>query len=712
MSEKVDNIDSIEINRFKAAVEKPHRRISPCFMTGKGCVYTEQIDREFDYRRNSVPKNYSGFMIVPFQPNVSVFYELCLKLYLSGAYADGDEVNIFRADQVRKTGYVICEKICKKIQESNYVIADISVPNANVFYEMGLAYGIGQKIVVIYHHKADFGQKMADYLADAGCKAYKYSDLTPLTIATFPLSKSIWQREHRPFVESLPTTLLLDLPGVPGDDNGKYDKPSDNDNLTFGQKDIVLNFPTHVRAAVGVAIANICKKIEDKRQTLKIPTTYDKLIENLRNTREVQKDANFGEILEKVDQSFCAIIKTGGPDCNPMMYFWLGYCHAQGKNVIPVTIIDEKNGDVDDLAFDIRALWHMTFAKDSPRDLESELEEILYQMIVSDFAEWSRKRFWDTILERRGKVSIFTGALPNQNIGGREMIGDWDLRAASELTSFFASHQYRATIDSPVYQIEQVVDKQQTVSEEEYIHQLEKMLTGRNCVIIASPDVNPLTEIALGKIYGIEQKNWFSLDFNALENPGPVVAFKRNKASAEESRTEITTPRRAFYREDPEDTSENKPNQRGFKASFLPGNRISGGFVSQIDKPKEFEVHAHLVIAPNPFGADRGEPKYLVILNGVSGPATFALTQVLTGGMSGEFVAYDSSFDPNTQSENILKTILDDLRTGQDKGRQVLQYIVKVTVGEPKIAEANQGIFDWRRICRWELLPYKNKSNY
>jgi hypothetical protein len=98
------------------------------------------------------------------------------------------------------------------------------------------------------------------------------------------------------------------------------------------------------------------------------------------------------------------------------------FCHALGKNVIPISIEDE----VGQLAFDIRALWHLTFRKEKPEELEPELREILSQMIEKDFSEWSRKQFWKEILGDSG-VSIFTGALDNKEVD-REMISDWDLR--------------------------------------------------------------------------------------------------------------------------------------------------------------------------------------------------------------------------------------------------------------------------------------------
>jgi hypothetical protein len=239
---------------------------------------------------------------------------------------------------------------------------------------------------------------------------------------------------------------------------------------------------------------------------------YIHLVTGLKSTDQIKKDAGFQEVRQKLEQSFCTIIQTGGSVSDPMAYFWLGYCHALGKNVISVTVVERANDDIDDLAFDLRALWHMSFIRKDPARFSQELEEIFQQMITSDFSEWSRRHFWDEVLGKRGKVSIFTGALHNEPIG-REMIGDWDLRAASELTSYFASHQYRATIESPVYQIEQVtggnIKQSSRVTEDVYIAELQQMLRGKNCIVIASPDVNPLTEILLGKLYSVDSKMWF-----------------------------------------------------------------------------------------------------------------------------------------------------------------------------------------------------------
>jgi hypothetical protein len=165
--------DKQEPTRFRQFIKQSHRRVSPCFMTGKGCVYSEAIENEIRLRR--LAGKYVGFLVTPFRPNINTFHELSMGRYIDVNYSSGDEpLSILRADQVGRTGYVICNKICKKIQDSDFVLADISADNPNVFYELGLAYGLKHKILVIYHGSSKFGRTIADYLQDDGCFAYIY----------------------------------------------------------------------------------------------------------------------------------------------------------------------------------------------------------------------------------------------------------------------------------------------------------------------------------------------------------------------------------------------------------------------------------------------------------------------------------------------------------------------------------------------------------
>jgi hypothetical protein len=88
----------------------------------------------------------------------------------------------------------------------------------------------------------------------------------------------------------------------------------------------------------------------------------------------------------------------------------------------------------------------------------------------------------------------------------------------------------------------------------------------------------------------------------------------------------------------------------------------------------------------------------------VGGPATFALTHVLTGGFTKEFVSYDSDFDKDVECERILLHLL------QAIGRQEFEsteFIIDVTVGRRKDTagdeESTRNITDWRRIHKWTL---------
>lgn len=723
---------SQEFLKFIQKIRMPHRRINPCFMTGKGCVHTEHIDSELEKRNNIL----AGFNVRPFQPNIEAAHILSLYRFLYSNYSTNDcKLFMSEADKVRRTGYVVCEKICRRIQSSDFIIVDISAPNANVFYELGMAYGIDQKIIVIFQENSDFGRKAASRLQEGGCRSFAYRDLDPIRPEDFVLSNYLWTRNAitSQNIRNSPTiALITQTYGFLSWNSPKLQQKAapvssrEQDvsliDAYLGSSDIYLGFETHVKAAVGVAVDNIVQNLLESPPGA-IMQKYISLVTGLKSTDQIKKDAGFQEVRQKIEQAFCTIIQTGGTVSDPMAYFWLGYCHALGKNVIPVTVIDDPNDDIEDLAFDLRALWHMSFIRKDPTRFSYELEETLQQMISSDFSEWSRRQFWDEVLGRRGKVSIFTGALHNEPIG-REMIGDWDLRAASEMTSYLASHQYRATIESPVYQIEQVTSsigkKMGSVTEDEYILELGQMLRNKNCIVIASPDVNPLTELLLGKLYDVDQREWFKSGKNIENRTGSVIAFKElnvllDKTDNTESQKEVKKYRipditRSFYRQVTKQRMKNNPDQlkRGFIGHGVPGGRIEGAFLCQTDEKSPFNVHAHLVVARNPFDEDSLERHHVIILNGVSGPATFALTHVLTGGTSNQFVAYADDFLPETKSEAFLQNLNQDLEMLEDRFLG-LQYFFLVEVGpasEKQEEKSNsvRDIFDWRRIIRWERV--------
>ena len=61
----LDTDQTLRHRDFLKCVHQPHGHVDPCFMTGKGCVYTDQIDHVLKARLSANVS--SGFMIIPFR---------------------------------------------------------------------------------------------------------------------------------------------------------------------------------------------------------------------------------------------------------------------------------------------------------------------------------------------------------------------------------------------------------------------------------------------------------------------------------------------------------------------------------------------------------------------------------------------------------------------------------------------------------------------
>jgi hypothetical protein len=344
-------------------------------MTGKGCVYTDRIQEVLDSRSEKrvdgdLPAC-SGFVIMPFRPSLKVFFQNSLRPFFLENYGPRIESVstpesralesrfLETADQVSRPGIVICEGICRRIQEADFVVADISIPNENVFYELGLAYGIGHKIVVIYQENSLFGpQCNNNYFQAAGCNAYAYKDLGLIEAGKFQASKHIWRCDPQETAAKLdePKICFFEMmrDGLP---EKLPELPQDGD--VFEYDDIRLTFNTHVESHVGLAMNRIYTSLKNKTEDA--PRALDAYLgligENLQRAEPISPSQSLLDIKKQIDSAYCFIVRTGRT-CHPMSYFWLGYSHARGKNVIPITVAEsDKDGTerVVDLAFDIRA---------------------------------------------------------------------------------------------------------------------------------------------------------------------------------------------------------------------------------------------------------------------------------------------------------------------------------------------------------------------
>ena len=162
MGETPLNLLNDKLGLNKDNVGKRRHIMKRCFMTGKQCIFSSQIQSNFKTRINNGNQgglngthnkteenndnlevsnvdvssendnmrtpaqqgliNPSIFVVTPFRSNLKAFYNWSLKPYLIWDY-DIYEENIQCADDVREVGYVVCEKICRKIQESDLVLA-------------------------------------------------------------------------------------------------------------------------------------------------------------------------------------------------------------------------------------------------------------------------------------------------------------------------------------------------------------------------------------------------------------------------------------------------------------------------------------------------------------------------------------------------------------------------------------------------------------
>lgn len=93
-----------------------------------------------------MPVSRSCFVIMPFKPELNYFY-----LYVRGYLKEKHGIECERGDHKILT-IPLLEKIRRQILDADVIIADITGRNANVFYELGLAFG--KKIILITQDSA------------------------------------------------------------------------------------------------------------------------------------------------------------------------------------------------------------------------------------------------------------------------------------------------------------------------------------------------------------------------------------------------------------------------------------------------------------------------------------------------------------------------------------------------------------------------------
>ncbi|MBN1812015.1 MAG: hypothetical protein JXA14_09285 [Anaerolineae bacterium] len=642
-------------------------------MTGKQCIFCNPraaigtTEQEEAPRHQNETEPLSVFVVMPFRPNLDTFYEWSLKRYLREGLEIPDE-QIRRADEFRDIGYVMCEKICRRIQEADLIAVDLSIENPNVMYEMGLAVGL-HKPLLIFCNDSD-----KEHLSDS----FKLSiglagENVEFKIIYYPSVGFLGQDSNNPVdaadrVRLMPRRAEMKIVPLLVADEGKT-------KTLGGYHDIGVTFSEALRGAVGVAMSEISEtrarfpSLQEAVDILK-PEGIRKL-GKLTESDEVEivdKEGNpqpFSDIAKSVNSAFVCIIDLAGE--NPHSYFWLGYCHARGINAIPIyrdlptvdgkaqqgegkpqdTHKDDAMGKKSNhvIAFDIRALWYIRFRTEQVKELALALRAALEELIAKDIPKQQRDIFWER-LTRHPRIHIYTGAVHHAELN-REVVGDWDQRTVSELVRYLSSGEESVIpeLERPIYspgtiKVKLKSDWDERTSLDSYVALVKAELEDKNCIIVASADVNPLTEVVLAHAYGVEDacfKDPREHEIPQAKRRKIVVALKgwKKEKKADDAlgsqKDDSNTIPTFFSRPGQEEKLD--AGKRGFLINDN-SKPLQEPYKSQDEiryDEEGFFLLSHLVVMQNPFRMEN-QDAIIVLLNGVSGPGTFGLAEVLTGG--------------------------------------------------------------------------------
>jgi len=83
------------------------------------------------------------FVLMPFNEAFDDVYQLGIK-----AACKSEKIYFKRVDEQYYEGSML-DRIYNQIQHADYIIADMSTKNLNVFYEVGYAHALQKKVVLI-----------------------------------------------------------------------------------------------------------------------------------------------------------------------------------------------------------------------------------------------------------------------------------------------------------------------------------------------------------------------------------------------------------------------------------------------------------------------------------------------------------------------------------------------------------------------------------
>jgi len=269
---------------------------------------------------------------------------------------------------------------------------------------------------------------------------------------------------------------------------------------------------------------------------------------------------------------------------------------------------------------DIQAVFRFQMTQDSYR---RKLEKVLPKSCVASLALFCES-LWESLLDKQRPASFFFGAAHN-SAEDRQMVAAWDLQAAAGLLSYFAAYRFSVSLEPPVFSPETVVGRTVGVRRtfaEDYIEAIRAHLRGKNAIVFGTADYNPVTEVLLGDLQNVNSEQLFQTSPFSSTCPGVVFAYRKWPYD----RMHRAHAGRFFCRQD---NSAGCAPVAGFQVDGTT-RRFERSLASQDIASNEFQIMAHLLFANNPYTAEN--PKdHVVILGGLDGVSTYALSVLLTG---------------------------------------------------------------------------------
>lgn len=566
-----------------------------CYMTSKPC----------DYYKPNV-RNDKIFIISPFGFPYDSIYST--NGHIQDVLKKELKLSPHRSDQTMRLGSIMCQGICKEIIERQYLMVDISEPNPNVYYELGLAYAVKKNIVALLNKHSENNYLQILKNAWQGNKD------------AFIAYDSIQNLEDEVSAIDLEKTIKIDPAGF------------ENDTL---QKIIILeNGHSRISGLFERIIQGCMGKLDFSEDLFKGLTEQERNSFNIEESRKwaietVRIDDTVilnDMICDKIASAKICIIDTTAyrriktAEVNPYMYFFLGLAHGLEKEVVPLT--NATHTEVQ--PFDVKGLWHIFFTDES--SLEDGLLKIIPKISIDFHLEQIAapyNKIWDGFLENKESLSIIYCGRPNttaeqEKRGRRTNIDSWDSKTVSEAT-FYLAQKYPTTVirPSPPEAKSQLPHdtKEQADFKEGLRNGIESDLKNKypNCMIVGSPDVSDYAEVILAKLYKIDP---FDNGQEIGNSDSRFVFYKHNLTDEVHS---------SFYREvDKEDDN---------KVYFF-------GDIKKITKDHTYGV---ITIAKNPFCVSKDSDEQhpycepgnsemagkVLILSGYTGIATFGLLRLL-----------------------------------------------------------------------------------